>query len=270
MFKNQNQLVAEIHNEFDTAQERLLNEAREIINQTSLNTTAERLEKIGFVNSDIVVKNRGARRVLAKNVLDAQLIEYYKESYPFQKFITEEELDRICKKYNLIYAPVANYKKNVPEKNLREIESVGKLKTKDNPKNIYRCKLTLENFIIGGHEFLSMFWPLWWKLPRIINGNFNSQYDVDRFINEDVDTGFEYIVRRIRNIEINKQGLFIAAPKSHFNLKGLSKEGLLHANYTIVAVKDPIVFRFCMGGVQIISKWGLESEDASLVNEKLN
>jgi hypothetical protein len=33
---------------------------------------------------------------------------------------------------------------------------------------------------------------------------------------------------------------------------------------------DPIVFRFVRGGVLIISKWGLEAEDESLIIPEMN
>src|ERR1017187_2772863 len=125
MFTNQEKLIAKIHNEFDTEQERILNEAKEIINGTSklFSDKEERLERIGFINTETVVKHKKNKDVLIKNKAQAELIEYYKQNYPFQKFITETELDRICDKYKLIYAPISNYIKDVPEKNISEIES---------------------------------------------------------------------------------------------------------------------------------------------------
>ena len=66
--------------------------------------------------------------------------------------------------------------------------------------------------------------------------------------------------------EINRDGLFIAAPKSHFDLKGLKKKGLGFFNFTVTEVKDPIVFRYVKGGIQVLSKWGLEANDEMLVN----
>lgn len=32
----------------------------------------------------------------------------------------------------------------------------------------------------------------------------------------------------------------------------------------IVEVKDPIVFRYVNGGIQVITKWGIEAEDKIL------
>lgn len=80
-----------------------------------------------------------------------------------------------------------------------------------------------------------------------------------------------YIYHDATLIEEDRNGLFIAAPPSHFNLNGLSKQNKYSFfRITETQVDDPIVFRYCRGGVQVISKWGLEAEDAGLVNEKLN
>jgi hypothetical protein len=275
MFKNQQKLIAEIHNEFDTAQERLLLEAKEIISGTSkfFSEKAERLEKIGFINSNSVVKHKKNKELLVKNRDQAELIEYYKQNYPFQKFLTEEELNRICKKYGLIYAPVSNYIKEVPEKNLLEIESISYLKHVDLPENLKFCKFNFDNsfFFMPTGSWMSIFCKWRYIIPKEIDGHYRHWSELCRELNSRYNTGIEYLVRKVRNIEINKQGLFIAAPKSHFDLKGLVKEDLLHSTFSIVTVKDdPIVFRYCKGGIQVISKWGLEGKDESLINEKMN
>ena len=64
--------------------------------------------------------------------------------------------------------------------------------------------------------------------------------------------------------------MFITAPKSHFDLKDLKSKGLGFFDITITEVKDPIVFRYVKGGIQVLSKWGLEASDATLQNEILN
>lgn len=70
---------------------------------------------------------------------------------------------------------------------------------------------------------------------------------------------------------IEKDGIFIAAPSSHFDLKGLSKKtqhGFMRVFKT--EIKDPIVFRYVRGGIQVLTKWGLEANDPDLVVPKLN
>ena len=70
-------------------------------------------------------------------------------------------------------------------------------------------------------------------------------------------------------IRVDRTGLFIAAPKSHFNLDGLKKTSKFSFNLVTIQ-KDPIVFRYCRGGIQVITKWGLEAGDESLVNPVIN
>lgn len=133
-FKNESkgkssvQIIEEIHNEFDTAQDRLLSEAKSILDNVVLSevekmeSTAHRLKSLGFIKTALVKKADEITSKLVKSKEEASLIMYYKQTYPFLKFLTESELDRICKKWNLVYNSVRTYIKDVPEKNLKEIE----------------------------------------------------------------------------------------------------------------------------------------------------
>jgi len=116
------EIIKEIHNSFDIAEDKLLKEAEDMLEslnittETKLEEKAERLEKIGFINSKHVVKNKEIKQKIQKNQESlvktkqfADLIRYYKREYPFQKFLTEKELNSICDKYSLIYAPINNY-----------------------------------------------------------------------------------------------------------------------------------------------------------------
>lgn len=70
--------------------------------------------------------------------------------------------------------------------------------------------------------------------------------------------------------KIERGGLFIAAPQSHFDTKGLTKKGLGFFSVFETEIKDPIVFRYVRGGIQVLTKWGLEANDPALVVPKLN
>lgn len=264
--------VEKIHQEIDTAEDRLLTEAKRIIAlNTDTGDKAERLERIGFVNSELVVKNKGKKQAFVKNKEQAQLIEYYKQNYPFQKFLTEQELDRICEKYNLVYAPILNYKKDVPEKNLSDIERSPELRNLDFAKDLIYTVRTPERFAGGGKYFLSPTSKWQFLLPKKIEGQFNSKFSLDEHLNKVYKTGITYLTKEIETVTEIRQGLFIAAPKSHFNLSGLKKAGIGFFGFTVMPEpKDPIVFRYVRGGIQVITKWGLEAEDKDLVNEKMN
>jgi hypothetical protein len=196
--------------------------------QSPTDEKAERLELLGFSHMPEVVKLKkeiaGYRdrrdelhkkhTRLSKQIVDVEFPIYYKKKYPFLKFITEETLDRLCKKYNLVCAPVSKYIGNVPDKNLAEISSVHIDEKDTNASALY--------------------------------------YYFDR------DNTLQ---------KVDKRGLFIAADKSLFDLKGLTKNGYVFFRKKTV---DPIVFRYVNYGVLIISKWGMEANDPELSVPELN
>lgn len=231
-------IVEKIHREIDTAQDRLLNEAvsvienTEIPEETKVESKAARLRRIGFTSSPVVKKASRLEKVRASKEKEiqlskekAELIRYYKKEYPFHKFLTEEELDRICDKYDLVYASVEKYIKDIPEKNLRDIETMKEIRERDMVESEYKvnnCKVTAEDY----HMYL------------------NRSAGVYSFQ------------------EIRKDGYFIAAPKSHFDLKGLTKKGK-----GFFKPEDPIVFKYVKGGILVVTKWGDEANDELLTNE---
>lgn len=265
-FKSDQQIVAEIHNEFDTAQDKLLAEANRILSSENKNAKAELLLEIGFTSSPKALVEKQNKRILVKSKKEASLIRHYQDNYPFQKFLTEYELDRICEKYNLIYAPIANYIKDVPEKNLLEIKNSKNLLPEDKSKN-YKV------------YYITNFWS---RCPKQIKTLLNlgipsdaldygfNEESVMKYVKEDLGYNGPY-AGNIFNDYIERTtvrtGLFIAAPKSHFNLQGLKKDKKFgFMDVTIKEYKDPIVFRYCRGGLQVLSKWGLEASDEILLN----
>ena len=137
----EDKLVKQIHNEFDTAQDRILREAEEILTELKIPTEsaierkARLMRELGFVKNEVVVQARGLevkREEIASKIQitkeRAELLNHYKMAYPAEKFLTIDELDRICDKYGLIHAPIAHYVKDIPEKNLLEIKNCLHLK----------------------------------------------------------------------------------------------------------------------------------------------
>jgi len=260
--------VQEIHNEIDTAQDRLLQQAKEIIagtDQTDVKL-ADRLAAVGFVQAPVVERRKKQKSILVATEDQARLIEHYKFTYPYLKFITEPELDRICKKYGLVYMPVQNYAKDVPEKNLREIENAKQRMAADAPENKKWCELRRDDrfWLVSGSggKWCGIWDKEWYRIPkRIDNMHFHTDFEADEYLHS---IGFKtkYLVDGVKNFEQDRQVLFIAAPASHF--KGQNK------SISWLEPKDPIVFRYVKGGIQVLTKWGLEAEDETLVNEILN
>jgi hypothetical protein len=297
-------LIDEIHNEFDTAPQRILEQALEIINkesnvkvelQSKIEDKALRLKTLGFEKNALVHNLTHTQREIAKtnvvidmNVEMAHRVKYYTSTYPFLKFLPESELDRICDKYGLVYAPVKHYKMPVPEKNLLEIENAQPLKSDDEQKNLVTYqfvnkweakrsdfnklvtlfggdtfneeelkKIHLEHFgRIEKYRLSDTFWYYGFLAGK---GKISDPAINEAFIADAIETTYD------------RTGLFIAAPKEHFDLSGLTfdkNKGFYEAKVRVI--KDPIVFRYVKGGIQVLSKWGLEAEDPALQIEILN
>lgn len=279
MFKSQQQLIEEIHNEFDSAQERLLSEAKQILSSKFVDDVsleekqAERLKRIGFTSVPLVKKaeviskeKEKTKKLLVETEEQARLIEYYKQSYPFLKFLTEAELDRICDKYNLIHAPIANFIGDVPDKNLRDIENVQELKEYD--RIVSRVIAEYEVYNWWGDRYKNIYvhneeargWDKKIELSQ------ESEIELERELKKKYNNSKSIIFQKVLFTKIDRSGLFIAAPSKDFDLTGLDKKSKYgFFNVFKIEVKDPIVFRYVRGGIQVLTKWGLEANDPSLV-----
>jgi uncharacterized protein YdhG (YjbR/CyaY superfamily) len=245
--KTEEEIIQEIHDSFDTAQDRLLQSALNVLEDPEISNwedtikLAQRYQAIGFNNIPISKKAVRVENKIKFSREQAERIIYYKNTYPFLKFLTTEELDSICKKYDLIHASVEKYINNVPEKNLIDIENAQPLKDSD----VY--DLYSKNRAKEAKDRLSEIYTE----VKIHHTDF-------RIIDS--------LQRQSQDNEKNTM-LYIAAPKSHFNLDGMVKDGEFGYKQE---VKDPIVFRYVKGGIQVLTKWGLEASDPSLIVDKLN
>lgn len=128
--KDTNAIVEEIHNEFNTVGERILQVAKQWTEEPTPEQKAEidkvkRLKKLGFTKAantqDVKLQNI-INKVETAEKLAADVM-YYQRLYPLNRFITETAIEIICKKYNLIFGGSDRYKGDIPEKNLIEIEN---------------------------------------------------------------------------------------------------------------------------------------------------
>jgi len=295
--------VEEIHEEFDSAQERLLKECDDILNTLEIPTEgkverkASNLEALGFINSKTVEDYKDFKESV-KNVEEkidftttqATEIRNLAFRYPFEKFITTDELDRICTKYDLLHAPVANYIKDVPEKNVLEMKNRKPLDVKDAVEAVY------ELFGFETNRFMNLLGKTDTKfteseviaicetyggrpnttIGHLKNGDTSFTFGILYSILNDF-TKINYSDYNFTSMTtIDQSGLHVAAPKSHFNLKGLDK--ITKFGWGVkreVEVKDPVVFEYCQNDiVRIITKWGTEDDqsylDDALQNPTLN
>jgi len=298
--------VEQIHKEFDDAEQLVLEKCNELINSTKykveaqLEVKAKMLLDLGFVNAEPVKQLRKLRKNNnhKKNILyltkaQRDTILQLKQEYPLEKYITVDMLEHICKKYNLIHAPVENYTRDVPEKNVLEMQNARPLHS---DHQYYGIKLIglRSNYLL---DLFSKEEPIFTKndLKRINHHGF--EILEKWFDNGDSTWTYAAVAYGIDGIEgkghkvievkdysfskieiIDKTGLFIAAPKSHFNLNGLDKKskfGFFKPSIIKEVNKDPVVFQYCRNNiVRIITKWGTEDDqsylDPALTNETFN
>lgn len=301
-------IVQQIHNKVDTAQERLLEEATNMIRKynkeifelqqiktdviTNQHEKGNILIQIGFTNTPEAIQRK-------KEIIDAEqqriqvdrkMQDLIKKSnqandkhhylsvlinrYPFQKILTVEELDRICNKYDLVYSNASNYIKSIPDKNIQEIANAKKLESDDVIRLQYGLKTTPEkklteieqqcydwyaNCIVDYEKDIN------WIKREIVYWNTHYYNPYRDKVNRCVCDTYQVIT-------IDKRGLFIAAPKSHFRFTTEVKKGFgFFKSKPIPEPKDPIVFEFMRYGfVRILSKWGDEAEDPALIVPVLN
>ncbi|HTI12486.1 MAG TPA: hypothetical protein VL832_28130 [Puia sp.] len=220
-------VIREIHQEFDTASEKLLREAKDILARPNGLSMANRLRGLGFGKSEGVAAVQND----AKIVESAALAEKYAARYPGYKFITLAQVEKICAKYNLVCGQSEDYKGDIPEKNVREIES----------------------FRVDESDIeLSLF------------DHFTFAIDLTRCM---PNFGFEGLPRPQLDVEPAKKPSYkfkICAPEKDFDMAQSKKQGFF------LVPKDPIVLSQVKGGFLVVTKWGLEASDEIVVNQKMN
>jgi hypothetical protein len=278
--KTNNELVAEIHEAFYSADERLLQQAKDLLANPRLDKAiyAERLGALGF-GSAKPVKEAIA---IAENHLKAgdliKGIEHWRMYYPGNKFITEEEVKRICEKYGLLLGDAANYTGDVPEKNLCEIEAF-KLRKEDYTEKSRGWgglleAMTLNWFGQTGNEIrlistksrrtgvLSQYFDR-------VNGEMSGLPKSIGMITEPLIGGGWAIgydpyggpKKEEKAAEKEQASFKICAPKQDFNTLGYVEVD----GYRLVY--DPVVLQPVKDGYLIVTAWGQEASDEIVVNQ---
>lgn len=238
--KTTDEVIAEIHSDFDTASERLLKEAKEIVAQDT--GKGDRLRSLGFSNALPVKETDDVRKAQYEVRQLAERVSYFNQWYPHNKFITEQSVQRICEKYGLVFADAQYYKGDVPEKNLREMEQFVLRKEDMVVDPIGSIVSRLRSSMMG------IDWGYGFVAPR-------SEWDDSPL------PSYEY-----KEPKATKPSFKICAPEKDFDTTMLDKKGhKLELN-----IPDPIVLQPVKGGYLIVTKWGLEASDDLVKNEKAN
>lgn len=296
--------AAEIHAAFDAAEDEILTKCKNLIEQPSVEKEpdiirkAKLLKELGFANSEtiakaqpLLVKARETQEETAKaKKISAEIMEL-KVTFPNNKFITVDEFNKICKKYNLDWNYIHHYKMDVPEKNLLEIKN-----TKPLPLHLVRPKAAMFNFALN-HGNLSFKAITWLSKLQIPYDTKIASYTLEDMIQPIIDQkwGSTEVARLTRYIHsicpykmetnfaksniypgvsvLNYSGFMIAAPKSHF-AKGKSVFSKLTLSKP-APDEDPVVFDFLSNGlIRVVTKWGTPDDqsylDPLLTNEQFN
>ena len=242
-------IIEQIHDDFDTGSQKLLDEALLIINKETKTDKGERISSLGFTAAKPAVEAQKIVTEKREKESLAGLIRLYQQVYPFNKFITEDVVKIICKKYNLVFGKAEWYIGDIPEKNVLEMENF-KLREEDYEKN-YNSWYSYKDryFQHEGSE----------KNDRA------SYYGYPKW--REVFGGQEFVHRpKDEAVHLVRIPFKICAPRKDF-IKNLDLTDTYNLSLNI---PDPVVLQPVIGGYLIITKWGLEAEDKYLLNEKMN
>lgn len=126
-----------------SAQDELLKEANRILTEPHKYSeeryeVLKKLSSLGFRNAEQVKEFREMEDRKREQEKIKKTVEYFMQNYPNNKFITEDAVKTICKKYGLLLGQVSDYIAEIPEKNQNEIVNF-KFKESDfrEPTEIY-------------------------------------------------------------------------------------------------------------------------------------
>lgn len=258
--------IEAIHKRFDIAGERLLAQAKRIIaNSKSPNTNkVERLKALGFGATKPIKEMQEREKAQSEAHVIIEAIEYYTTYYPSYKFISIKQIESISKKYGLLYGDSKNYLGDIPDKNLEEIEAF-KLREEDyyeEPKSIWESLLTPHSMSSFYERYMVGFDPIRTE-PVQTQGLIPSITDNgDRVMS----LGMALLAEeKTKTPKKQKPSFKICAPKKEFNTAGYEVKDGFRLFYDPIVIQ-PVKYKTIEGGL-IISKWGLEGQDESLVNE---
>lgn len=247
-------IVEQIHNEFDTAADKALKEANEILSKPTEfdHEKLDLMNKLGFNNG----ANLRERQIVKKEKDDArykaEIVKKYTDKYPNNKFIFFDQVINICSKYNLVCGEVYSYKGDVPMKNLKEIDAFSPGK-----EDIYYYEINrLNNFNEERNAFN--------KYIIVRNQNFIEEFRNKIKLDNTYSIGNTseisehqiYIKSKDYYYEYNKVPLYICAPEADMNIRQNQyiENGIIKTN-----IPDPIVLHYVKEGFLIVSKWGPEA-----------
>lgn len=266
MKTNYPEIVTQIHKEFEDSSAELLKQAEALLDTLSpVNSDkAKRLQSLGFKNVPEVKQVIEAEQKIVSTKAVADLVKYYQHHYPFNKFITDTEVTKICSKYDLVCGDIGLFKGFVPETKLKDIENF-KLRKEDQIKILLQlsCERPLHKYMLTdndltdhGKSYLSNSSDFVYVTGTIGDAFYSTPIFTQKCIVEFLGTPM------VSARKIDQSGFSICAP-----IKDMDMTGMEVKNYRVVKhIPDPVVLKRVNGGFLIVTAWGNEASDEIVVN----
>ena len=263
--------VQEIHDEFDNACDAFLNQIKEVLKETSETDieNASKLKSLGFYRADNVKKYDK----IITSAKDAREAKAYVEDYGVrytEKFITENMVGIICKKYGLVLGETRDFIGEIPSKNTKEIIEFSKRFIAKDRRISYNT------------GFMASSAAMW--APSVPNRGMRGIIEYDPPMRDDFESSTERQRRMLRQQEeaVMKQRIaneqaredrqadptfMVVGTLDQFDMTG----NKVDSSYRIVSDNpDPVVLAQVPGGYLIVTKWGAEADIQEFHNEKEN
>ncbi len=257
-------IIEQIHHEFNTASDLALAEAKGILDGINSDSHLIKLHELGFENAKGVLSHVTKKGTMAEQRKVYDTIIRYRVKYPKYKYITELDVQKICKKYNLACAPVNCYHGDVPAKNVEDIAEF---------VHAYGNEISLERITNIDYKYASIHGD---RIDAFKQGWLSKQDKSTmtqsslRLALSDYNVKADFAVKTVRF----KDALYICAPKKDLNLKGLLQIGNIFSRMINNTIKetyeDPIVLCAIPDGYLIVTAWGDEASDPMVVNPQNN
>jgi len=117
--------IAMVHKDFEDAENRILAEAKKILNVDVNEKKVKVLDVLGFTNSKGFVEEK--KKVEKKNNAErnSEFIRTIKSIFPEYKIITFKEVESICQKYSLFFTESKHFIGDIPDENINEMLEFG-------------------------------------------------------------------------------------------------------------------------------------------------
>lgn len=230
--------ILAIHNDFDIASEKLVENANKILQEAYNKRKANILSEIGFTTTPEYKKYLAKQKEQEKASKTIEAINSLKKKFPFNKCIDNDTVTAICKKYNLVFGESTLFSGFIPDKNATEIN------------NFFKSYPTYTVKYIKHHIFTGSTIELSKEDYEENKNNPGYIYQYDKYV----------------------KPLYIVAPITDMNIENKYVE-----NYRLKDIpipEDPtVLLPIRENGLEfflIVSKWGNESSDELLQDSTMN